>query len=340
MTQRRPDAIAIVGATASGKTATSLELALLLGLHNDFAFPIEIISADSRQVYRHLTIGTAKPAEEDLKTAPHHFIDEKNPDERFSAGDFGTEASMRLAEIRGRGKFPVIVGGAGLYVQALTDGFFDESAGANNLGANNLGANRLGARNDMGFEAAIAQERKRLQQEFEERGIEPLVAELMIRDSDSAEKYTDRNPRRILRALEYSRVTGEPFSKAHKTSHIARDFSTRFFGVHVERDELYKRINTRAKAMFDEGLLEETANVLAMGYSPECNALNTVGYKEAIAHKRGEISLARAIELTQQNTRHYAKRQLTWFRRDERIEWLSGAPEEIAHEIVTRLRNG
>lgn len=325
MTSQRPDAIAIVGATASGKTATSLELAFLLGLHNDFAFPIEIISADSRQVYRYLTIGTAKPSAEDLRVAPHHFINEKNPDERFSAGDFGEEAVKRLIEIRQRGKLPVIVGGAGLYVQALTDGFFDETAGVSN------GAD---------YEAALQQERKRLQAEYETRGIEPLVAELFQRDSASAEKYSDRNPRRILRALEYSRVTGESFSNAHKISHVGREFSTRFFGVHLEREELYKRINARAQAMFEDGLLEETASVLAMGYSPECNSLNTVGYKEAIAFQRGEISLARAIELTQQNTRHYAKRQLTWFRRDSRIEWLSGSPEEIAHSIITRLRNG
>jgi tRNA dimethylallyltransferase len=323
MQRKRPDAIAIVGATASGKTATSLELAFLLGLHNDFAFPIEIISADSRQVYRYLTIGTAKPSKEDLAIVPHHFVDEKNPDERFSAGDFGSEAALRLASIRTRGKLPVIVGGAGLYVQALCDGFFDEYA-------------RIG--NDESLTSLQQQERERLQEEFEAHGIEPLAEELVRVDAESARKYADRNPRRILRALEYYRLTGEAFSKAHQALHVDRDFTTRFFGVDVPRSELYTRINARAEAMFADGLLEETAAALAMGYAPEVNALNTVGYKEAIAHLRGEISLARAIELAQQNTRRYAKRQLTWFRRDERIEWLSGAPEEIAHSVITRLR--
>ncbi|MFY8000931.1 MAG: tRNA (adenosine(37)-N6)-dimethylallyltransferase MiaA [Candidatus Kapaibacteriota bacterium] len=325
MPPKRPDAIAIVGATASGKTATSLELAFLLGLHNDFAFPMEIISADSRQVYRHLTIGTAKPSPSDLSLVPHHFIDEKNPDERFSAGDFGTEAALRLASVRERGKFPVIVGGAGLYVQALTDGFFDEAAGVSN---------------DADYEAAIATERKHLEDELAEYGIERLIEELQRLDPVSAQKYADRNPRRIIRALEYCRTAGKPFSEAHQTSHVERTFATRFFGVHAQREELYKRINARAEAMFTDGLLEETSSVLAMGYAPTLNALNTVGYKESLAHLRGEISLARAIELTQQNTRRYAKRQLTWFRRDTRIEWLSGAPEEIAHQIITLMRGG
>ncbi len=322
---QRPDAIAIVGATASGKTATSLELSFLLGLHNDFAFPVEIISADSRQIYRYLTIGTAKPSREDLETVPHHFIDCKNPDERFSAGDFGTEAAETLLTIRQRGKLPVIVGGAGLYVQALCDGFFEEAVEVSD---------------DAAYSQAIERERLALQTEFETQGIAPLFAELEKVDPASAKKYTDMNPRRIIRALEYYRATGVPLSEAHTASHVGRSFKTRFFGVHVEREELYIRINARAAAMFADGLLEETSSVLGLGYSPNLNSLNTVGYKEAMAHLRGEITLARAVELTQQNTRRYAKRQMTWFRRDERIEWLSGTPEEIAHSIITRLRQG
>lgn len=325
MERKRPDAIAIVGATASGKTATSLELSFLLGLHNDFAFPVEIISADSRQIYRHLTIGTAKPAAEDMRSVPHHFIDCKNPDERFSAGDFGTEASQTLADVRDCGKLPVIVGGAGLYVQALCDGFFEEAPEASV---------------DALHKEALEKERLALQAEFEAQGIAGLAEELKRVDPASARKYDDMNPRRIIRALEYYRATGVSLSEAHQTSHVGRSFTTRFFGVHVEREELYARINARAAAMFASGLLEETAQVLALGYSPALNALNTVGYKEAMAHLRGEISLKQAIELTQQNTRRYAKRQMTWFRRDERIEWLRGAPEEIAHSIITQLRRG
>ena len=322
---QRPDAIAIVGATASGKTATSLELSFLLGLHNDFAFPVEIISADSRQIYRYLTIGTAKPSREDLETVPHHFIDCKNPDERCSAGDFGTEAAETVLTIRQRGKLPVIVGGAGLYVQALCDGFFEEASEVND---------------DAAYNEIIEKERFALQAEFETQGIVQLFAELEKVDPASAKKYTDMNPRRIIRALEYYRATGVALSEAHTTSHVGRSFKTRFFGVHVEREELYARINARAAAMFTDGLLEEMASVLALGYSPDLNSLNTVGYKEARSHLRGEITLERAVELTQQNTRRYAKRQMTWFRRDNRIEWLSGTPEEIAHSIITRLRRG
>ena len=327
---KRPDAIALVGATASGKTASALEFAFSLGLHNDFAFPVEIISADSRQVYRHLSVGTAKPTPEELASAPHHFIDERNPDERFSAGDFGDEASRRLAEIRSRGKLPLIVGGSGLYVQALADGFFDENAAFEISGASDDEQ-----KNDL--EQTRRRVREELEQEWAAKGIEALRRELSAVDAASARKYADGNPRRIVRALEFYRIAGTPFSEAHGAFHVERDFTVRFFGVHLERDELYRRINNRAEEMFRRGLVEETEAALAMGYSPEANALNTVGYKEALALLRGEITLQRAVELTHQNTRRYAKRQLTWFRRDERIEWLSGSPEEIAHAMITRL---
>jgi tRNA dimethylallyltransferase len=331
---KRPDAIALVGATASGKTASALEFAFSLGLHNDFAFPVEIISADSRQVYRHLSVGTAKPTPEELGAAPHHFIDERNPDERFSAGDFGEEASRRLAEIRSRGKLPLIVGGSGLYVQALADGFFDENAAFKTSGK---GRRDDGAAQEIECEQERRRVRKELEQAWKTQGIEALRRELWAVDATSAHKYADGNPRRILRALEFYRLAGTPFSEAHGNFHVERDFTVRFFGIHVERDELYNRINKRAEEMFRRGIVEETEAALKMGYSPLANALNTVGYKESLALLRGEITLRRAVELTQQNTRRYAKRQLTWFRRDARIEWLSGSPEEIAHAMITRL---
>ncbi|MCS6809553.1 MAG: tRNA (adenosine(37)-N6)-dimethylallyltransferase MiaA [Bacteroidota bacterium] len=332
MSPQRPDVIAIVGATASGKTATSLELAFLLGLHNDFAFPVEIISADSRQVYRLLDIGTAKPSLADRAAVPHHFIDERNPDETFSAGDFAREASERIADIRRRGNIPIIVGGAGLYIQALTEGFFDDTLTheASLDDATQVAHLR---------KKALQDERLRLQQEYAAHGIQPLVEELRQHDPISAQKYADGNPRRIMRALEYYRATGMRFSEAHQQYHKPAGFTTRFFGIHVERSELYRRINIRSQQMFDNGLLEETAVVLARGYSPNCNALNTVGYKEAIACLHGHLSKTQAIEQIQLHTRQYAKRQLTWFRRSPHIEWLTGTPDSIAHEILTRLRN-
>jgi tRNA dimethylallyltransferase len=309
-------AIAIVGATASGKTATSLELASLLASQG---IECEIISADSRQLYRHLTIGTAKPSQQELARVPHHFIDCKNPDEMCSAGEFGAEAAQILAGIRERGKLPLIVGGAGLYLRALADGFFDETA-------------HIEKGED--YEQRIETLRDLLNTRLETDGYEALYAELQSIDPASASKYAERNPRRIIRALEYYYATGTPLSTAHQTSHVERTFTTQFFGVDVERHELYQRINARAEAMFENGIIEETASVLAMGYAPSVNSLNTVGYKECLSLLRGEMSRDRALELTQQNTRRYAKRQLTWFRRDARICWLAGSPQVIAQEIM------
>ena len=312
-------AIAIVGATASGKTATSVELASLLALRG---IECEIISADSRQLYRHLTIGTAKPSQQELARVPHHFIDCRNPDEMCSAGEFGAEAAQILAGIRERGKLPLIVGGAGLYLRALTDGFFDETAVVEK------GAN---------YEQDIEVLRDRLNTRLEADGYEALYAELRTIDPASASKYAERNPRRIIRALEYYYATGTPLSIAHQTSHVERNFTTQFFGVEVERHELYKRINARAEVMFENGIIEETASVLAMGYAPNINSLNTVGYKECLSLLRGEMSRDRALELTQQNTRRYAKRQLTWFRRDARIRWCAGSPKALAETMAMEI---
>jgi tRNA dimethylallyltransferase len=314
-----PEAIAIVGATASGKTAASLELASILASQG---IDCEIISADSRQLYRYLSIGTAKPSQQELARVPHHFVDCKNPNEACSAGEFGTEAAQRLVNIRERGTLPLIVGGAGLYVRALTDGFFDETAEVEQSHE---------------YENTIETLRTRLNTRLETDGYETLYAELQALDPISASKYAERNPRRVIRALEYYYATGTPLSTAHHTSHVERSFSTRFFGVEVERQELYRRINTRTEVMFRDGIIEETASVLAMGYAPTLNALNTVGYKECSALLRGEMSHARALELTQQNTRRYAKRQLTWFRRDARICWCSGSAKTIAMEIWNRI---
>jgi tRNA dimethylallyltransferase len=309
-------AVAIVGATASGKTAVSLELASLL----TSIIPVEIISADSRQCYRHLTIGTAKPTVQERTFVPHHFIDYKNPDELFSAGDFGSQAASVLDSIALRGALPLIVGGAGLYVQALCDGLFDESGGEKTANSD--------------YDVAVQHERVHLQTELLERGLNALYDELRTVDAVSAERYAERNPRYILRALEHFRVSGTPLSAAQATARVRRSFQTHFFGVFQERATLYNRINRRTEAMFADGIIEETASVLTMGYSPDINALNTVGYKECRAFLRGEYSRGRALELTQQNTRRYAKRQLTWFRRDERIQWCEGTSSEVARQIA------
>jgi tRNA dimethylallyltransferase len=323
-------AIAIVGATASGKTATSLALVRLLQRQSKFESLFdgiagaEIISADSRQIYRYLTIGTAKPSADELQEIPHHFVDCKNPDEIYSAGEFGTDAAARIDTLLAQKRFPIIVGGSGLYVQALCEGLFDEAHPVDTSAA-----------------------RIQLEERLENEGISTLYKELRKVDLVLAERYNDMNPRRIVRALEYFYTTGIPLSEAQNTFETIRTFPTLYFGIDVERETLYDRINARTAAMFgindDDGIIAETAQVLALGYKQQpnqlnaLNSLNTVGYKEAIAYLKGELTRQRALELAQQHTRHYAKRQMTWFRRNTHIHWFQGTPEEIAAQILTAL---
>lgn len=318
MTSQSPiTAIALVGPTASGKTGLSSYLSRLL--------PVEIISADSRQIYRQLTIGTAKPPAELMERVPHHFIDIVDPDEQYSAGRFGTEAAQTVRDIHERGRVPLIVGGSGLYIRALCEGLFDEAT------------------------EDTSEHREQLEARLAAGGIEPLYSELQRVDPVSAERYSDRNPRRILRALEYYYTAGQPFAEAHSRAQ-QRDFRTLYFSLEWERAELYQNINSRTVHMFAYGLVEETEAVLARGYSPELNSLNTVGYKECIALLRGEITRDEAINLVQQNTRRYAKRQLTWFRRNDAIcrmkyslevdpsgqDLLESIAKEIANEYISQ----
>ncbi len=298
--------LAIVGPTASGKTAVSLELAKLID--------IEIISADSRQIYKHLDIGTAKPTKDELKKVKHHFIDIVEPDEYYSAGLFGNQADVIANQIFSRKKIPVLVGGSGLYIKALCEGLFDEDASE--------------------IRDSI---RKELSDRLTREGSVKLYEELGKVDNDSAKLYSDKNPRRILRALEYFYLTGKPLTKAHSEKKTDKNFKTKYFGIYFEREELYKRINVRAEQMWEMGLIKETEKVLKMGYSPGLNSLNTVGYKECISYINGVLSKDEAIELTKRNTRRYAKRQMTWFRKNKYIEWLSNDSKEIARIIVRSI---
>lgn len=326
--------VALVGATAAGKTATSLEVAAMVqeGLTNSAnSMPemerlakltgsplqgVEIISADSRQIYRHLNIGTAKPSKDERAVVPHHFIDVKDPDEIYSAGAFGTDAEHVAKEILARGCLPLVVGGSGLYVKALCEGLFDE-------------------------EVDTSEARADLERRFEDEGIAGLYRELRQVDFELAERYNDLNPRRVLRALEYFHTTGRKLSEAQRLFRSQRSLDTLYVGLHVGREKLYKRIDARTAAMFGDddvgGIVAETAAVLTMGFTAEAMALNTVGYKECVAYLRGEISRTRAVELAQQSTRRYAKRQLTWFRRQAETFWIYGSPQDAAKQVLTLL---
>jgi len=282
--------IVIVGPTCTGKTNLSLKLAQLI--------PSEIISADSRQFFKFLDIGTAKPTKEQIKNTPHHLIDFLNPSDRYDASMFEKDAEKIIEEIFRRANTPIVVGGSGLYIKALIDGIFDSSE------------------NDEEYRKELLQKRKEFGNEF-------LYEELKKVDPVSAEKMLPQNWKRVIRALEVYHTTGQPIWKHHQkqSSSKEKNYTFKQFGLNWERALLYENINRRVDLMIEYGLIDEVKNILEMGYDKNLNSLNTVGYKEIIQHLKGEISLERAIELIKRNTRHYAKRQITWFRKDERIHW-------------------
>jgi tRNA dimethylallyltransferase len=279
----------IVGPTGAGKTALSLELAK----RND----AEIVSADSRQVYRYMNIGTAKPTPEQLAAVPHHFIDIVNPDEYYSAGQFGSEARRVIADIFARGKLPLVVGGSGLYIRALVDGL---------------------------FEPKIADDavKNALKEEARQGGILAMYEKLQRVDPATAERLHPTDTQRILRALEVYQITDRPFSEYLKIPPQPAEFEPVFIGLFLERRELYARIEARVDAMLDAGFMEEVKELQQRGYGPHLNALQTVGYKEAFLHLANELSYGEMINLFKQKSRNYAKRQLTWFRNDPRVQWL------------------
>ncbi len=286
---QRPPLLVLCGPTASGKTALALELS--------GRFAMEVISADSRQVYRRMDIGTAKPTEAERAALPHHLVDVVDPDEPFSVADFEGLGRGAAEGILGRNRLPVAVGGTGLYLRALTQGLVEAPPADPELRSNLL--------------------------DREEREGEGTLHRLLQeKDPVSALRLFPRDLVRIVRALEVYLLTGQTLSALQQAHAFAdRPFSTLKIGLAPNREELYRRIDLRVEAMFAAGLLEETRMLLEAGYSPELKAMGTLGCRESLAHLRGEISLEETVALIQRNTRRYAKRQLTWFRQDPEIIW-------------------
>ena len=284
-----PKIIVIVGPTCSGKTSLSLLLAEKLNA--------EIISADSRQIFKYLDIGTAKPSRQNLEKVKHHFIDVLEPDENYNVSRFENEANLVIKNILSRNKLPIVVGGSGLYIKALVDGIFDE------------------VDIDQDYRNELFEQKKIYGNEF-------LYSELIKVDPESAAKMLPQNWKRIIRALEVFHLTGKPIGLHQKEHKRQTDFKFLQFGLNWERPILYKNIEHRVDEMLELGLVEETKNILEKGFDRNLNALNTVGYKEIISFLDGSIKIERAIELIKRNTRRFAKRQLTWFRADKRIIWL------------------
>jgi len=282
--------IVILGPTASGKTALGIEIAEHL--------ETEIISADSRQLYRKLNIGTAKPTREELSRVEHHFIDYLDINEDYNVSRFETEALSVIDSLHAEGKIPVVVGGSGLYIKSIVDGIFNE------------------VETDLEYREELIELR-------EKKGNEYLYELLRIKDPVAAAELLPQNWKRVIRALEVNKLTGKSIKDFHQDYKREDDLRFFQFGLNWNREILYSRIDKRVDQMIESGLVEEVKSILNEGFTKNLNALNTVGYKEIFDFLEGEISLDRAIELIKRNSRRYAKRQLTWFRRDERIKWIN-----------------
>jgi len=293
--------IVIAGPTGSGKTDLAIKLAQKLST--------VIISADSRQVYRELKTGTAAPTEEQQSKVPHFFTGHKSIHDHYNAGIFENEALTLLKELFPQYGKIIMAGGSGLYIDAVCSGIDD-------------------------LPAADTLLRKELERNYSEQGISYLRNKLKLLDPEHYRVVDLRNPKRMLKAIEVSLITGKSYSSLLTGRNKKRDFRIIKAGISLNREELYERINRRVDRMIEDGLVEEVQRYYEFR---NLNALNTVGYKELFSYIDGEISLEKAIELIKRNTRHYARRQLTWFRRDKDIKWFSpDEPDEIISYIVKK----
>jgi len=293
--QRDPLLVVIVGPTASGKTALSIALA--------DRFAGEVVSCDSVAVYRGFEIGTAKPSREERARVPHHLLDIAEPNEPFTAGDYARIARPVLHEIAARKKMPIIVGGTGLYLRALLEGLFAGPPRSEEL-------------------------RERLRASAEEHGRDHLHEMLRHLDPAAAEKIHANDHAKLIRAIEVCMAARSQMTEMWKQG---RDALTGFrilrIGLDPERERLYQRINQRAQEMFAHGLVEETKTLLKQ-YGGGDPALNSLGYKQAMQLVRGEVDEKNAIPAAQQGHRNYAKRQMTWFRREPNVHWFTGFGDE------------
>lgn len=281
--------IIIQGPTASGKTDLAVRLAE--------RFDGEIINADSMQIYRGLDIGTAKPTGDLLQRAPHHVLSIVDPDQLFSAADYRKEAELAIRDIHSRGKRVIVVGGTGLYIKALTKGLIDSPEGNETL-------------------------REELNAIARNYGRGELYRQLTLVDPATAAKLHPNDQLRVIRALEVFRMTGQPISSfREKHGFQSTVYRCLKIGILTERAELYRRIDNRVDWMIQHGFIEEVQRLLAKGYAPQLKPLRSLGYRQICTYLTGGYSLAETIQLIKRDTRHYAKRQLTWFKKDSEIKW-------------------
>lgn len=302
----KPKILILVGPTAIGKSRVALMIAE--------KFKGEIVNGDSMQVYRYMDIGTAKPSEEELGRVRHHLIDIRNPDEDFDAARFKDEASKAITDIKDRGLIPIVVGGTGLYIKALTEGVFNAPPVDKEL-------------------------RERLRREAEESGISVLYNRLTDVDQEAAARIPPNNTHRVIRALEIFYQTGRPISQ-YQLEHAfsERPYNPLKIGLYRKRETIYKNIDDRVESMIKAGFVYEVERILKMGYSHGLKAMQAIGYAHICNHLQGEYDLEEAIRLIKRDTRHYAKRQMTWFGRDHDITWFDMNEEDCLEHIFDKVR--
>ena len=300
----KPKLIIMLGPTAVGKSEAALELATQIGA--------EIINADSQQVYRHMNIGTGKPSEADRARVAHHLIDVVEPNGEFNAAIFRRLALEKIAEIHERGNKVIVCGGTGLYLKALTRGLFAGPEQNPEL-------------------------RSELMRQIEERGLGALYQRLVEVDPAAHSRIHPNDRQRIIRALEVYRLTGKPMSEWQQEHDFGDEqFDTLKIGIERERAELYDLINRRCERMIAEGLQEEVCELVAQGYSLDLRPLQSVGYRQMGLVLQGVLTIEQAVAEMKQETRHLAKRQLTWFRGDHEIRWFH--PENQRHEVIESVQ--
>ena len=297
----------IAGPTACGKSDVAVETALRLDT--------EVVSADSMQVYRHMDIGTAKLPPEERKGVDHHMLDVVNPDEEFSLAMYKRMAQKKCLDIAGRGKTPVVAGGTGLYIKALSENYPLE---------------------ELPFDSQC---RAELENQWQELGGGAMHKLLEQADPQAAQRINLGDKRRIIRALEIYRLTGVAPTNIQQKARQNNPFSPLLVVLELPRRELYRRINSRAHSMLDAGLLDEYNKLLDMGFSPQCNAMQGLGYRHCYMHVQGFWDKEEMLAMLQRDTRRYAKRQLTWFRGQKNAIWLDNStPDSTPARICSILQ--
>ncbi len=301
--QEKPKIIAIVGPTASGKTTLSISLAK--------KYHGEIVSADSRQIYRGMDIGTAKSPIAERENIPHHLLDIKDPNDEYTAADYKHDAIAAIEDVLKNKRLPVLVGGTGLYIDAVLD---------------NLEIPKIKADPEL---------RATIEKDIAENGLVAVFKKLVDLDPDAAYVVDPKNPRRIVRALEVAILTGEPFTAQRKKNEPL--FSALKIGIDLPSEILHERIDRRIDLMLQDGIVTEVENLIKR-YGKTCAAFDAIGYREIVDYLDGKISLEQATDIIKHNTWHYAKRQMTWFRKDKNIRWIA-KPEEAGKMVEEFLIN-